>query len=156
MERPLRTLLTVLAGVVLTSCGGGDKDETAQPLEALAGAEYVIGYGETVQVGGGLSLEFTTLAEESRCPVNVDCIWEGNGRILMTWRSPRGEGVFELNTHPRGQTSAIVDSHSVTLRKLEPYPGTAAPTGAISDPASDYEATVFVDPMLRHDSSRGT
>ena len=152
----MRTLLAVLAGVSLISCSGSGKDDAAtQSLEVLAAAEYVIGYGETVAVGGGLSLEFTTLAEESRCPVNVNCIWEGNAQILMTWRSPRGEGVFELNTHDKRQTSATVDSRSVTLRKLEPYPGTAPPTGAGSDPASGYEATVFVDPMLRHDSSQG-
>lgn len=151
----MRTLLAVLAGVLLTSCGGGDKSAPAQPLEVLAGAEYVIGYGETVSVGGGLSLEFTALAEESRCPVDVTCIWEGNAQILMTWRSPRGEGVFELNTHHNRQTSATVDSRSVNLRKLEPYPGTAAPTGAGSDPASGYEATVFVEPILRQDSSQG-
>ena len=124
----MRTLLTLLAGALLTCCGGGNADPLAQPLEGHAGAEYVIGYGETVQVGGGLSLEFTTLAEESRCPVDVDCICEGNARILMTWRSPRGEVEFELNTHPNRQTSALVDSRSVTLRKLEPYPGTGAQT----------------------------
>jgi hypothetical protein len=148
--------LAALAGIALTSCSGGGKDDAAtQPLEVLAAAEYVIGYGETVAVGGGLSLEFTTLAEESRCPVDVTCIWEGNTRVLMTWRSPRGEGIFELNTHPSRQTSATADSRSVTLRKLEPYPGTAPPTGAGSDPASGYEATVFVDPTLSHDSSQG-
>ena len=151
----MRTLLTLLSGALLTSCGGGKADPVAQPLEVLAGADYAIGYGETVQVDGGLSLEFTTLAEESRCPVDVSCIWEGNARILMTWRSPRGEGAFELNTHPNLQTSARVDSQSVTLRKLEPYPGTGAQTGAVSAPGSGYEATVFVDPMLRHDSSQG-
>lgn len=152
----MRALLMVLAGVVLTSCGGSGQDNpAAQPLEVLDGAEYVISYGETVSVGGGLSLEFTTLAEESRCPVDVTCIWEGNAQILMRWRSPRGEGRIELNTHPNRQTSATVDSRSVNLRKLEPYPGTAPPTGAGSDPAAGYEATVFAGPILRQDSSQG-
>ena len=37
----------------------------------MLGQEYLIGFGETIHVGS-LTLEFTTLAEDSRCPLNVD------------------------------------------------------------------------------------
>lgn len=133
----MRIALALLAAVLLGSCAGNAGD-------AVSG-EYAIGYGQKREIGGGLSLEFTSVGEESRCPVNVECFWEGNAKIFMTWRSPRGTGSFELNSHSSFPTSAAFDFYTVELRNLEPYPGTAPQSGSPSAPYAGYVATVFVD-----------
>ena len=57
----------VLLVFLLAACGGGeDAGSSSHPLTASLGREYVLGFGETLHVEGGLSLEFTTLAEDSR------------------------------------------------------------------------------------------
>ena len=137
----MRTLTAVLA-LVLAGCGSGDPDEkaTASPESASLGQEYLVGYAETLRLQGGVTLEFTTLAEDSRCPTNVTCVWEGNARVLVTMTTTRGSSVLELNTSSRYATRANFDGYLVELRKLEPLPVAGAPTSA-----NAYEATLFVD-----------
>lgn len=134
----------VLLVLLLAACGGGeDAGGNSHPMNASLGREYVLGFGETLHVEGGLSLEFTTLAEDSRCPTNVTCVWAGNARILLTAISPRSTANLELNSNGQFPTSAQFESYSIELRKLDPYPlnGPA--------PAAAYEATLFVDSVLQ-------
>lgn len=52
-------------------------------------------------------------------------------------------------------SSQVDASCGVELRKLEPYPGADAQTGAVSIPVSSYEATVFVDRVMTHQATQG-
>lgn len=132
-------VLILLPALVLGSCGGdGDAEQGPVPSSAL-GEEYLIGYGETIHVGS-LTLEFTTLAEESRCPLNAACVWSGNARILVTATLGRATQVVELNTYSGYQVRAVFEGYLLELRRLQPdIPW--APRG----PLEDYTATVFVD-----------
>jgi len=141
----MRTFIRVLAllpVLVLGSCGGGggDGDSEQGPLPAsVLGQEYLIGFGETIHVGS-LALEFTTLAEESRCPLNANCVWAGNARILVTATLGRTTGVLELNTYANYQVRATFEGYLIELRRLQPdIPW--MPRG----PLEEYTATVFVD-----------
>ena len=137
----MRTLTAVLA-LALAACGSGDPDDkvTAGPASAALGQEYVVGYAETLRLQGGVTLEFTTLSEDSRCPTNVTCVWEGNARILVTMTTTHASSVLELNTSSRFATRATFDGYLVELRKLEPVPVAGVPTSA-----SAHEATLFID-----------
>jgi len=133
-------VLALLPALLLGSCGGGggDADQPAVPV-ALLGQEYLIGFGETIRVGP-LALEFTTLAEESRCPLNATCVWGGNARILLTATLGRTTDVLELNTYSGYQVRATFDGYLIELRRLQPdIPW--APRG----PLAEYTATVFVN-----------
>ena len=145
-ERKIAAMRTVpvLLVLMVAACGGGeDAGDRSHPMTASPGREYVLGFGETLHVEGGLSLEFTTLAEDSRCPSNVTCVWAGNARILLTAISPRSTANVELNTSGQFPTNAQFESYSIALRKLDPYPlnGPA--------PAAGYEATLFVDTVIQ-------
>ena len=129
----------LLPALVLGSCGGGG-DEGQGPVPAqVLGQEYLIGFGETIHLGS-LTLEFTTLAEESRCPLNATCVWAGNARILVTATLGSTTNVLELNTYPTYQVRANFEGYLIELRRLQPdIPW--SPRG----PLADYTATVFVD-----------
>jgi hypothetical protein len=136
----MRTFIRVwvlLPALVLGSCGG-DGEPRALPASVL-GQEYLIGFGETIHIGS-LALEFTTLAEESRCPLNATCVWAGNARILVTATLGHTTDVVELNTYPGYQVRAIFEGYLIELRGLQPDPPWS-PRG----PLADYTATVFVD-----------
>lgn len=130
-------LLALLPALVLVSCGEGDSNNL--PASGELGREYLIGFGETIRVDA-LSLEFTTLAEESRCPASATCVWEGNARILLTLTRGRSTSVVELNTSHRFPSVAVFEGYFVELRNLDPYPATFA----VPLP-QNYTATVFVD-----------
>ena len=83
--------------LTLTACGGsgdeanpGDNYLDNPPLWN----EYTIGYAETINLAEGVSLEFTAVEQDSRCPTNVQCVAEGNAQILITTFTPRGREAF--------------------------------------------------------------
>jgi hypothetical protein len=145
----VRAIIPVLM-LSLAACGGsGDSAKLADfPAEQQFGNDYTIGFGETLNLAQGVALEFTTLAEDSRCATGVQCVWQGNARIILTTLTPRGNGSVTLNTNSQFPTSALFDYYAVELRKLEPYPVVNPQTGSSAIPISSYEATVHVDRVV--------
>lgn len=80
---------------------------------------FLLQVGETVAIDGeGLTLAYERLLEDSRCPPDVQCVWAGNGRILLTvakqGSAPAG---LELNTTLEPKTGRYLD-YSVSLVEL--------------------------------------
>ena len=136
--RSLRNLF-VLLPVMLAACGSDNGESDAMPASVPLGQEFVVGYGETIRVDG-LSLEFTTLVEDSRCPASAICVWEGNVRVLVTATRGRVTDVLELNLNPRFPVRAVFEGHVIELRSVDPYPATPG-----LPPAWHYTVTLFVD-----------
>ena len=136
--RSLTKLLVLLPAVMLTACGSDEGGPEAMAATAPPAQEYVVGFGETIRISG-LSLEFTTLAEESRCPTSVTCVWEGNARVLVTATRGSATGILELNSNPRFPVRAVFEGYLIELRSVEPYPATPAPPRA-----QDYTVTLLV------------
>ena len=137
--RSLPRLLVLLPMLMLAACGSDEGESDALPAAVPPGQEYVLGFGESIRVAA-LSLEFTTLAEESRCPASAICVWEGNARVLITAMRGRATTVLELNTNPRFPVRASFEGYVIELRSVDPYPATPAPPRA-----QDYTVTLFVD-----------
>lgn len=98
-----------------------------QPLgggkEAVLDQEFEIRIGERVSIKKeGLTVSFTRVAEDSRCPEGVQCIWAGNGKILLrVSKARRRAATMRLNTgmEPRQDDYRGYD---VKLVSLNPYP----------------------------------
>jgi hypothetical protein len=61
--------------------------------------------------------------EESRCPVGVQCIWEGNARIgVKAEKPPSRTATLELNTSGRYDREATYQGYKVQLLQVVPYP----------------------------------
>ena len=110
--------------------------EPAKPAPSTVGA----GLGEDVKLNAGqevkiatkdLTVRFTRLVADSRCPANVQCIWAGDATVELLLSEPgRGESTkAELHTGlglPRKETSFAAtrvellditrDGSEVTLR----------------------------------------
>jgi hypothetical protein len=48
------------------------------------------GFGQPLAVGDGASVTVTAVVEDSRCPEDVVCIWEGELRVSAIWTDSAG------------------------------------------------------------------
>jgi hypothetical protein len=67
-------------------------------------------------------LTFEKVTQDSRCPLNVICVWEGDGAAMLTLRGYDGS-VAACTLHTTLEPkSAIINGLSISLRTLSPYP----------------------------------
>jgi len=97
LDYELATAYTVDVNVVST----GFVTDAAQP-EPMApgpalGEAFDLKAGETFVVGvDGLAVEFVELMEDSRCPLDVTCVWAG--MIVIRIIVSSADGVFGIGT----------------------------------------------------------
>ena len=119
-------LLLLLAGCSLLD----DNDAADTPEEAVV---VVAQEGQRIALPAfEATLTFVEKAEESRCPTNVTCIWEGRMKILLKFaRSGQAPVSFEMVgfVGPDGNADAggphvTHDAFGLrfTLERLDPYP----------------------------------
>lgn len=74
----------------------------------------------------GDKLTFVKLLEDSRCPANAMCIWQGMVSVELKAETSAGDTTFILSTDPNtpGAQTAIVLGYEVSLVNVLPYPGT--------------------------------
>jgi hypothetical protein len=136
----LRALTPLL---FLAACASGGATPPAAPTPAVE-EEFVLGPGQTATVSGtNLRLTFDHVSEDSRCPTDVNCIWEGDAVVVLTVKAEADEGTREVHTQGGASRSrqARAGNYVVTLVRLDPVPRS---TAAIEP--SDYRATLRVGP----------
>lgn len=76
--------------------------------EAVAGADFEMGVGEQVSLGGQGMLRYDKLAGDSRCPPDVQCIWAGDAEIRFDWTPDGGPAEsFSLHTGTEPRERAL-------------------------------------------------
>lgn len=122
MNRNGWLLVTLL---LLYGCNGATQpDQSKGTRNKTAQNQIAIKYGQQITVAKeGLTLEFVTVLEDSRCPEGVQCVWEGNARIeLSAAKAGNDRSSFELNTNDRFPVEAKYLGYLITLIDLQPYP----------------------------------
>lgn len=132
--------LFVSLSVLSLSCGGSNP---TAPQNVSLDEEFVLAPAQIALVGDtGLSLAFERVSSDSRCAVDVQCIWEGDGVVAVTAsQAGRDTATLELHTTTSGggQREARYGDFLVTLTALSPQPRS---TERIR--AEDYRATLRV------------
>jgi len=100
--------------------------------EVRMNEEFSLGVNQQVSVNTeGLMIEFVTVLEDSRCPVGVDCVWEGNAKIrIKISKSDMGATTIELNTNLE-PTNILFQDYKIHLVRLEPQPKAGTTTIAV-------------------------
>jgi hypothetical protein len=124
-------VLYVMAALAATACSN---DPTA-PLNRA----FTLDVGQTVSVDDAeLSIKFVRVAEDSRCPSDVQCVWAGNGQIEIETRDDGQRTTLSLNTM-EGAKEVVVGQHRIRLLALDP-----SPVAGQTIPQRNYRATLQV------------
>lgn len=107
--------------------------------EGQVGEELFLGPGESATVQD-LTIRFVEVAEDSRCPLGVSCVWEGNARVVLETVYQGVERAVALNTVSESR-SAVVGPYTIDLLRLDPYPDQHTLNGI---PAEWYRVTLQV------------
>ncbi len=80
-----------------------------------------LNYGEEILINNYAELKFEGVASDSRCPIDANCVWAGNGEVKISVIEQRRKNIFTLNTllEPRKFT---FDDFTVELKVLNPLP----------------------------------
>ena len=110
------------------------------PKPAEMGKPFELKAGESAMVGG-LKVGFQGVSEDSRCPVNVQCVWEGDAAVEVTLeKPPAAKATRSLHTSARNPRETAYEGLKVRLKDLAPLPK----EGANVD-AKEYRATLVVE-----------
>jgi hypothetical protein len=125
------TLLVLLLGCAIA--------HPTEPDVAL-GERFELRVGEPATVDdGGLTLTLERVSEDSRCPLNVDCVWAGDAVVVIAARTNAATADLELHTHPSRPVAADVAGYRIEMLSLAP----ARETEAAIEPEA-YFATMVV------------
>ena len=133
----IRTLAALLFVLVLTAC-------TTQSGTQLPEAEFFVNVGqqfglrvgETAGVVTSLAIalvRFNGVIQDSRCPVDVQCITAGSATVLLSVQSALNVHDVTMEVPPEGTVAVVVDELTVTAVGVRPN----AQQGATIDPL-DY------------------
>lgn len=91
--------------------------QTKQQIKVLINRQKAI-------PGSKLTIKFASLVEESRCPIDTNCIDAGNAQIMIKVSKSNGAAqTFELNTNSAPQFVTFA-GYKIKLIDLNPRPAT--------------------------------
>lgn len=137
--RPVRILIVSLLLVLPAACAGGPGDAGEPSVQQLPVDSLELAPGQDVRVQR-LRLTFLDVAEDSRCPIDAICIWQGNAAVrIALGAGPRASQAFVLQTAD-GTPTVDFAGYRVTLLALLP-----APRAGVRIPPAAYRAILRVD-----------
>lgn len=92
------------------------------PAEAKVGEEFSLQPGGSAQIiGEALSLRFERVVSDSRCPVGVTCVWEGDAVARIQLEGTSGQTMAaDLHTSPSFSAEVTFQGYRVRLVRLAP------------------------------------
>ncbi len=133
-----RLAVAALAVAVLMS---GALHAQAQDVPAQLGEPFELAFGEQARFASeNVVVAFSDVVQDSRCPSDVVCIWEGQATIgVLVQVGGINPKVLSLTIGADESPSAAVGQYMVRLVSLEPYPQSSVQTEI-----KDYVATLVV------------
>ena len=107
--------------------------------DAALGKPFDVKAGAVSTLPDGTRLRFERVRSDSRCPMDVTCVWAGDAIIAVTLNPAKGATESrEMHTQATGSQISYKD-YTITLTALAPYPRSTQEI-----PASGYIATFVV------------
>jgi hypothetical protein len=144
MFRRLLGLVAVAALLVATGWSApaaGAEDIAAQAFEI----DLDVQHGQTVELeNGAFQITFVDVQEDSRCPKDVLCVWQGQAittmHVVADGTDHGDVSLSLLALAPTGASPTVtLGAYTLRLDYLAPYPSASQPT-----PHEQYMATVHV------------
>lgn len=129
-----------LMTVLLWSC---EKETSESENKSLVLKQnFELNVGECVSNDTGLEVCIDSVSSDSRCPLDVECFWEGNASIEVsfTLNGTKHELTLNTNNSTNFPSDTTVQQYHIQLKELTPYP---ISTTTINQ--EDYKATLVVE-----------
>ncbi len=131
---------TIGIAVFLWHClfsGAGFAQESSPPK---LGEEFELAVHQTAQITAEkISVTFQQVLEDSRCPIDVTCIWAGLARVSLRVAVSGHKRELSLSTSPP-ENSTVFGNYTFWLIKVRPVPRASQ-----NMDSSAYFVTVRVD-----------
>jgi len=111
-----------------------------EPAGPKPGEAFTLAVGQRASLDAvHTSVRFLAVSEDSRCPSQVQCVWAGDGAVVLEIAPAEGDAAEDtLHTNPESGPGAVVlAGYELKLLRLDPYPDTP---GEIAP--EDYRATL--------------
>jgi hypothetical protein len=95
------------------------------PITIMPDEAFQLRVGETAQFAdGALAVTWERLADDSRCPTMVSCIWAGEARLAITVSdADDAQSSVELTTNPAaGDDRVVIGPYELRLLDVTPDP----------------------------------
>jgi hypothetical protein len=124
----MKLRLAVVAAVLAVAACSSQTTTTEPVVYSLAQAadSVQIRVGETISVEG-TRIQFESVVSDSRCPMDVVCVWEGDAAVQISAQQGADTQLMQLHTtlEPHNSTA---HGYRIELRSVSPYPRAATPT----------------------------
>ncbi len=117
-------------------------DDEPQPKVVPTDVEFTLRRGETASAGGGsLLVTFLAVGNDSRCPADVVCVWEGDAELYLRLATEKSEAAAMIDTlHTTLQPRAVAYlGYTITVKGLQPYPYSSDQPGS-----RDYRVALVI------------
>jgi hypothetical protein len=129
-------IITVVAAIVAAGCFTSPTGP-----DAVVGKPFELKVGAVSELPDGARMRFERVADDSRCPMDVMCVWAGDATLAITLTPSKGSAESrELHTQPSGSQISY-SNYTIKLTALVPYPRSTQPIGP-----GDYVATLVLNP----------
>ena len=134
----MKTTIFLAALALLLSAASCDKSQVqTDPFEL--GAPFLLAPGEQYNcLDCDVSVSFTKVVSDSRCPLDVDCVWAGIAEVELSVET-EGESQVILLATVGENNRIIVGGYLFSLGAVNPYPTLQNPIAQ-----SDYRITLTV------------
>ena len=112
------------AAVLLSCALSAACDERVTGPSARLNTEFTLAPGQAMAIeGAALSVRFTEVAGDSRCPADAICVWGGSADVRITAIGDRSTRDYVLKT---GDMKPVHhDDLTIALIQVAPYPFSA-------------------------------
>ena len=127
-----------------TPASSGNTDATPVPSSAGSDSLLVVlkqGQSTHLPQHPDDALSFVNVPQDSRCPIGVQCVWEGDGTVVLAVLTAGTSDTtqIELHTSSKFATQTTYKDLNIRLQKLDPYPQKDTKIGP-----ADYVATLTI------------
>lgn len=131
-------LIPGLVGLLaIVSCSG-------EPTGPAPGESFTLAPGERVSLAPlDMEVRFLEVSGDSRCPLRAECVWAGDGAVLLELSPRDGDATLHTLHTTEGPDALTLGRYELTLLGLDPYP-------ELPDviPAEDYRVELVLDERL--------
>jgi hypothetical protein len=134
MNRLFKYIFVIMALIWLIPASAG-------PAKVPIDKEFSLGIGQSASIDGEkLVIKFKAVLEDSRCPINVVCVWAGNGKVEFEVLDTDGQNKSVILNTEEEPKYVTLKKHKLKLISLNP-----PRVDGVSISPGDYSVTLLIE-----------